>query len=102
MSEQVMQGLKVKRFITKDLMVKKGESDGIAILEQIYLSYFGLRQHFHDDWNEEEDDDSVEVESAKEENCLLEKRENLEGDHYQDTGQRSCCSLDYEVLEKGF
>ena len=90
-----MQGLKVKRFKTKYLVVKKCESNGIANLEKI--CYFGLRQHFHDDWNEEEDDDSVEVESAKEKNCLLEKRENLEGDHYQDTGERSCCSL-----EKGF
>ena len=95
MSEQVMLGLKVKRFKTKDLVVKKSESDGI--LEKI--CYFGLWQHFHDDWNEEEDDGSIEVESAKEKNCLLEKRENLEGDHNQDTGERACSSLE-KVLKK--
>ena len=77
MSEQVMQRLKVK----------------------VMGSYFCLRQHFHNDRNEEEDNCSVEVESAKEKNGLLEKRENLEGDHNQDTGERACSSLE-KVLKK--
>ena len=71
MSEQVMQRLKVK----------------------VMGSYFCLRQHFHNDRNEEEDNCSVEVESAEEKNGLLEKRENFEGDNDQDTGERASYSL---------
>ena len=44
------------------------------------MSYFCLWQHFHDDRKKEENDSSIEVESAKEVNCLLEKGENLEGE----------------------
>ena len=37
---------------------------------------------------------SVEVEGAEEKNCLLEKRENFEGDNDQDTGERASYSLE--------
>ena len=58
------------------------------------VAYFCFWQHFHDDGKKEENDGSIEVESAKEVNFLLKERENLERDYDQDTGERTCCSLD--------
>ena len=60
------------------------------------VAYFCLWQHFHDDGKKEENDGSIEVESAKEVNFLLKERKNLEGDYDQDTGERTSCSLDKE------
>ena len=45
------------------------------------VAYFCLWQHFHDDWEKEENNCSVEVESAKEKNCLFQNWENFERDN---------------------
>ena len=61
-------------------------------------TYFCLRQHFHDDWKKNENNCSVEVESAKESKCFFKERKNLERDENHDTGQRSYCSLEKYLL----
>ena len=66
----------------------------ISNLNKGMFPHFCLRQHFHDNWKKNEDNGPIEVESAKEKNCLFKKRENLEGEDNQDTGERTCCSLD--------
>ena len=60
----------------------------------VMIAHFCLRKNFHDDWKKEENNCSIEVEGAEEKNCLLEKRENLEGDDDQDTGERASYSLE--------
>ena len=60
---------------------------------KIGCSHFCLRQHFHDYRKKEENDCSIEVECAKEKNCLLKKWENLERDDDQYAGEGSCNSL---------
>ena len=57
------------------------------------IAHFRLGKNFHDDWEKEENNPSIEVEGSKEKNCLLEEWKNLEGDDDQDTGERSGNSL---------